>query len=89
MLSVCANTGCSAGFRYLRQGKLFAFYTESNGALVQSARPEFFWLCADCASRFTLILEEKSHVTCVPLRLSPTQDGAKSTYLAAANERAA
>ncbi len=65
MVSSCFNAGCCVPFRHLRQGKLFAFQiTVASHENVRSGRPEWFWLCRQCASRFTLILEE-TRVRCV------------------------
>jgi hypothetical protein len=63
MLSKCANPNCSANFLYLHEGKLFRSESASangiaahdTGMKKSSRRIEFFWLCANCAPRMTLI----------------------------------
>lgn len=63
MLSKCANPSCSASFFYLHEGKLFRCETSvgddlstyDTGMKKSSRRVEFFWLCANCAPKMTLI----------------------------------
>ncbi len=63
MLSKCANPNCSASFLYFHEGKLFRSESASangiaaydTGMKKSSRRIEFFWLCANCAPRMTLI----------------------------------
>jgi len=73
MLSKCANPDCSASFRYFHTGKLFRAETsvrlDRRRTLGQDAREnkplrrlEFFWLCADCAEKMTVIFDKDSGV---------------------------
>jgi len=61
MVSKCANTLCSASFRYLHSGKLFRFDARHSpdvaDAAVGKARKsvELFWLCEECTRRFTVV----------------------------------
>jgi hypothetical protein len=63
MVSKCSNPHCSASFRYLRTGKLFRFDTPSGhddgdwGGPKPVKRVEFFWLCEDCVTKFTLVTD--------------------------------
>ena len=63
MVSKCSNPRCSASFRYLRTGKLFRFDTPSGheagdwGGPKPVKRVEFFWLCEDCVTKFTLVTD--------------------------------
>jgi hypothetical protein len=89
MLSSCFKADCRAPFRYLRQGKLFAFQirpVSRDGFLVRSAPPEFFWLCDNCASQFTLILEQGTRVRCVQVQRPPAQACALAVCAAVASE---
>jgi hypothetical protein len=64
MLSKCANLACSAKFRYLGEGKVFAVEHRSSanarqsdaGSEFEQIRREFrcFWLCSDCSQLLTL-----------------------------------
>ena len=73
MLSKCANPSCSASFYYLHQGKLFRCETPVGNESPQDAgmkksarRLEFFWLCADCASKLTLTFKDGEGVMVQP-----------------------
>ncbi len=65
MLSKCANPECSSSFLYFHEGKLFRSETSSapagddaspdTGMKKTARRIEFFWLCANCAPKMTLI----------------------------------
>lgn len=56
MVATCANPNCSAIFRYLNRGKLFAFTADRMGA----SQLEAYWLCESCAPRFSLVREASS-----------------------------
>jgi hypothetical protein len=89
MLSKCANPGCPAPFLYLHQGKLFrmdiSFEVPVTNAATEGSRlgrrPEFFWLCDQCAVLVTLNYQKGVGITAVPLskkqasenRMSSTQ----------------
>jgi hypothetical protein len=65
MISKCANPQCSARFLYLHDGKLFRIERSSADVeflmgvdptlQLRTAKVEYFWLCAKCASSMTLI----------------------------------
>jgi len=59
MVAKCTNPACPARFRYLSQGKLF--WLE-----VDYGKYEYFWLCADCASKMSLKVEWGKGVIVVP-----------------------
>jgi hypothetical protein len=70
MLSKCANPGCAAPFLYLHQGKLFRFDTAAEHPAAQSkdrtvGHLEFFWLCAECATKLTLDYKKGVGITMV------------------------
>lgn len=77
MLSHCANLDCHKPFLALRDGKLFLM--ETNGPrhrrvmrrLLPSRPPrqfvERYWLCNECASRWTLVYNGDGGVELVPL----------------------
>src|SRR5579863_3730884 len=50
MVNVCVNPACGTEFRLLNTGDLYAIEKPS-------AQTEFFWICAECASRFSLYLD--------------------------------
>jgi hypothetical protein len=80
MLSRCANVQCSKPFLRLREGKLFLVETdrltkpgESSGppfirARQQQRQVEHFWLCDECAARYSLVYDQQRGVVLVPLR---------------------
>jgi hypothetical protein len=69
----CANRDCGAPFRYFRDGRLFAFELSgrwpSGGekTTADHRSVEHFWLCGQCASTLTLILERDRGVVARPL----------------------
>ena len=80
MLSRCANSKCCKPFLRLREGKLFLVETDRLTKAGESAAPAFvrarqqqrcvehFWLCNDCATRWTLVFDREHGVTLEPLR---------------------
>lgn len=57
MVSKCANPSCSAPFRYLHQGRIFAVRPHSpDRGNVSRAVVERYWLCDTCAKTMTLVL---------------------------------
>ena len=78
MISKCANPACSTRFLYLHEGKLFRFEREAkedtelllgfDTTLHKHSRGvEFYWLCATCAAKMTLVRRKGSGV--VPRQL--------------------
>lgn len=55
MVQHCFNPACRQEFQLLHAGDLYALEWGS-------ADTEFFWLCSDCACRFTLLLRESGTV---------------------------
>lgn len=94
MLSRCANVQCAKPFLRLREGKLFLVETERLTKPGESAGPPFvrarqqqrqvehFWLCEECAARYSLIYDRNRGVALVPLRRPTAKVSAAS---AAAN----
>ena len=80
MLSQCANSQCGKPFLKLREGKLFlveidrvARPGENIPAVFVSARQqqrsiEHFWLCDECAMRWTLIYDREVGITLIARR---------------------
>lgn len=75
MLSKCSNPTCTAHFRYLRTGRLFRFDARDgawtgNGAIQKAPKgTEFFWLCEDCAAKFTLVSDAAAGMRIISLPL--------------------
>ena len=68
MLSKCSNPSCTRIFRYLHEGTVFKLDLKTVGRtpteVHRSSRGiEYFWLCSDCASAFTLVLQGRTVVT--------------------------
>jgi hypothetical protein len=58
MVSRCANSFCSASFRYLHEGKLFCLEVASREPHSQASRDvEYFWLCGQCATQLRVAVE--------------------------------
>src|SRR5579871_26190 len=80
MLSRCANDECREPFLRLRDGKLFLVETERLTKPGQSVAPPFvrarklqrqvehYWLCDECATRWTLVYDLERGVALAPLR---------------------
>lgn len=79
MLSRCANTQCSKPFLRLKEGKLFLVETERLARPGEPAPPfvrarqmqrqvEHFWLCDECATRYSLVYDRDRGVALVSLR---------------------
>jgi len=56
MISKCANPQCAKTLMRLDGGRFFGFHTK--GSHVKHQKIENFWLCANCAKRFTLHMVE-------------------------------
>ncbi|MBZ5685464.1 MAG: hypothetical protein LAP86_10535 [Acidobacteriia bacterium] len=64
MLAKYANLTCSATFRYLHEGKLFAIEPNADSLkrgppadpeyTGKSQSPQYFWLCSSCCSAMTV-----------------------------------
>lgn len=71
MLSKCANPACRESFRYLHSGRLFQFETrdrpQAQGERMPVQAVEFFWLCDECATRFSLAADAGGGVRVIPL----------------------
>ena len=70
MLDKCANPGCSATFRRLRDGRVFVTEVEAEYQSSASGRPrqrQYFWLCNSCCLAMTIIVEKGKTVQVVPL----------------------
>ena len=63
MVSTCANPDCTVPFRRLREGRLIVIDRFRDADLAR--RPEYFWLCDQCARRFTLVIGPENLVSCV------------------------
>jgi hypothetical protein len=80
MLSHCANSKCSKPFLNLREGKLFVVEadgppgSQSPGALAlprvmpKVRKLEHYWLCDECAVRWTLIYDQTEGIEMIPRR---------------------
>ena len=73
MLDKCLNPECSRPFLYLRVGRLFRFErhprshinTPEPAAVLGRNSSEFFWLCENCASRYTLLIQPEGMIEMV------------------------
>ena len=79
MLGKCSNPSCSASFRYLQEGLLFRLEADPALRLPNPKRPEYFWLCQNCASLLTLGLSTEGKVIPVP-RPAPVESGRKGRH---------
>ena len=76
MLSRCANSQCCKPFLKLREGKLFLVETDrvTRPGELRARSPqrtvEHYWLCDDCATRWTLVYDRERGVALEPARRS-------------------
>lgn len=79
MVSKCANSQCSTAFHYLRGGRLYRFDLHHptkpcadvpNAICAQnpSHASVYFWLCHECAARYTLRFSSRDGVGTLPLQ---------------------
>jgi hypothetical protein len=80
MLSQCANSQCGKPFLKLREGKLFLVEIDRIARPGEKIPPAFvsarqqqrsiehFWLCDDCAMRWTLIYDRELGITLIALK---------------------
>jgi len=85
MLSKCFNPACSTRFLYLHAGKLFRFLKAPDPAPEEEMpgkKPprglEFFWLCEECAGRFTLEEDGQDRARLMALNRRSTGTAASS-----------
>lgn len=91
MLSRCANSQCSKPFLRLREGKLFLVETERVAKPGESTSPPFvrarkcqrlvehYWLCDDCATRWTLMYSQERGIAIAPLTTADTRSRIEET----------
>jgi hypothetical protein len=72
MLAKCLNPVCSTTFRYMREGRLFHvdFVSVPTAGLAADQKGEYFWLCAECARRLKVVVED-GQVTTRPMTVEP------------------
>ena len=87
MLSQCANEKCGKPFLRLREGKLFLVETERIEKPGEAAVPPFvrarqsqrlvehYWLCDECAAKWTLIYHHECGIELTPLRARAASAG--------------
>jgi hypothetical protein len=78
MISTCANPSCSTPLRYLRDGRIYQFEvrscsTSSTGTKDPAGKKAVrqvchFWLCGECSSQLTLVLDQLTGVKVIPLQ---------------------
>lgn len=73
MVSRCANPGCEANFKYLREGRLFQFRAANSagGFAASNAAIELWWLCSRCCLSMTLVEDGAEGVKLIPLARGP------------------
>lgn len=86
MLSHCANLQCRKPFLRLRDGKLFLVEIDRLTRPGESVHPPFirarrqqrlvehFWLCEECATRWSLIYDRDQGIMLTPLRRAVASD---------------
>ena len=97
MLSQCANPECGRPFLRLREGKLFLVETDRLTKPGHSVAPPFvrarrqqrhvehYWLCDECAARWTLVYDQDHGLALTPL--APLARPVASVPLTAADAR--
>ena len=71
MLDKCSNPACSATFRKLRDGRVFAIQVNAHyetSRIGRELQPHYFWLCDSCCRTMTIIAEKHGErIQVVPL----------------------
>jgi hypothetical protein len=73
MVRTCANPKCGAVFKYLHEGKLFAFEgpqpsaAKNDGFSAMTRPTRFFWLCSVCARAMTIAAGSNRGATLVTI----------------------
>jgi hypothetical protein len=76
MIKNCSNPLCSAPFRRLGRGKIFAFESRSRTASGSAAAAGiaseevgslYYWLCENCSLTHTLRLDAEGRITIQPV----------------------
>jgi len=79
MLSHCANSKCCKPFLKLREGKLFLVEKDGSSKVgeypsgfvrnrQQTRQVEHFWLCDECAAKWSLVYDRERGIGLLPLR---------------------
>ena len=94
MLAKCANPVCSATFRYLHEGKLFAIESKADSLkrgppadpeyTGKSHSPQYFWLCSSCCSAMTVESDGDHGISVVRKRGMPSISMMEDSTLMAA-----
>jgi len=81
MVAKCANPTCSARFRYLHEGELFAIEFQADSLRhARSVDPEYighshdceyFWLCSSCCCTMTVQPDRDHGIILVPKKKPP------------------
>ena len=75
MVTKCANSHCSAPFRYWGEGRLYRLDLSEHPKRMQQAggnralrshNVEHFWLCGSCAGHLTLALDQNGEIITIP-----------------------
>lgn len=78
MISNCANRDCKRPFHYLRGGRLYRFDIRHPGTpcsdvpnaicrMKPSHAAVFFWLCEECALKYSLKFNSREGLTLAPV----------------------
>ena len=68
MLAKCANPFCQQTFRYLSRGKLIAIHRPAYARMHAHGdpqRPEYYWLCEECAQRADVSIVSGNSATAI------------------------
>ncbi|MFZ0864358.1 MAG: hypothetical protein ABR881_17380 [Candidatus Sulfotelmatobacter sp.] len=94
MLAKCANPDCSATFRYLHEGKLFAIESKADSLhwgppadpeyRGKSHSPLYFWLCSSCCYAMTVQSDGDHGISVVRKRVPWSVSVAEDRTLVAA-----
>ena len=98
MVGHCINESCKRPLHALAEGRLFQFEVVSISLAVRDEtaapfdeKPErktvHFWLCGECASTFTLVLEPASGIRLVSLECDSSLSDGRHSALGAMPSR--
>jgi len=61
MICKCANPACTVTFQYFRGGRIFRVDPRDRGPSKAFLQVEHFWLCEDCASGMSIVIDRSGN----------------------------
>lgn len=89
MVATCANPACNRSFTNLSKGRLYLLPPNDTASLRISLIDYCYWLCPECAARFTIVREaERLRIAPLTPLLSPAPRMPAASQLARLERKA-